>query len=317
MQVLSSRNMRFPAVVLVALGSSYVFADLGGRPESSTEVQLYRALEAQAMEQDRVKQAFAKLSRSVCGGTDDAPLGPPRRRETLVGSGMRFNTFAKCNAEASLAGYCGMFRPRTPSVWNSLTERIGYIGYLKELAARARFTPAMLGDDLEAMQYLVLDEIAARLRNTSSKPFDPHTARLQAVNSSVEPFMHNESQLAFRWNRALEKFPPAGQTWLPALQIRPSQCFQAGELPVTIRSIPPGALIHLISEFDWKLCVLALGKEPQGPECVGWAQLPAEGAMMSGRYRYQAEWPDGKSSRDTIAVEMLIGKSPVVELRPR
>jgi hypothetical protein len=280
----------------------HVLADLAGRSETSDEVLLYRALETQVWADQRLRATIGVLSRSVCGQANNAPRLPLSRMPTQVGATQQFNTFAKCNVEASVHNSCRKFQLHQPTAWSGNVERIAYIQYFRELAERSHFSPKVIGGDLEAMEAQVLEDVAKRLQGWRGAP---------ASFASVE------QQLAIHWNETLRQYPPGGQTWLPALQVStaPPQCIRAGEIAVTIRSEPPGARVRLISDYDWRLCD-ALNHDPWDPaKCWGWTALPANGAMLSGTYRYQADWPDGKSSRDTVDAKIVIGQSPVIELR--
>jgi hypothetical protein len=92
----------------------------------------------------------------------------------------------------------------------------------------------------------------------------------------------------------------------------------AGETPFIVTTDPAGGRVWLTTKFSFDLC----GVRRRDPWDVGqcrWTELsPSQESYLSGRYVYQASWPDGASGRGVRAFDGAgIGDgAEIVRIRP-
>jgi hypothetical protein len=71
----------------------------------------------------------------------------------------------------------------------------------------------------------------------------------------------------------------------------------AGESAFVVRTSPANARVWVVNAFAYHVCTLRV-PDPWSLQGCRWTELdPANPTMASGRYMYQARWPDGTTSR--------------------
>ncbi|EFF75499.1 hypothetical protein [Achromobacter piechaudii] len=193
--------------------------------------------------------------------------------------------------------------------WAWTMSRIGYIKYYRDLSKKVGLPDSVIGTELSAMEKMTIDNISRRLRRPRGlQSFDGeiggmgYTNDLKFDNDRVAAL---ESAMALKWDRYLSTLPQSQQQAVPSFSYMP-EC-GAGEQLFVVKSDPPGAKIRIISDFDWLLC-REIGRNPWDPnDCLGWSLIVKEENSLIGRYRYQAEWSNGKISRNVVEVEQFYG----------
>ncbi|HEX4737152.1 MAG TPA: hypothetical protein VH331_06285 [Allosphingosinicella sp.] len=76
-----------------------------------------------------------------------------------------------------------------------------------------------------------------------------------------------------------------------------------GEAPFRIRFSPPGGHLWLIDGFAFRVCERRV-RDPWDHRACGWTEYQADDtATVSGRYIYEARWPDGTVRRGARILE--------------
>ncbi|PNG50316.1 hypothetical protein CHC07_05845 [Variovorax sp. B4] len=261
---------------------------------------MYRALQVAGRAAEPARDRFDKLARSACA-TESGSLSSSE--PTLVTLHWdhpfpfwhieRYATYAKCHEHLGSACTGPYFV--SSDRWGALGTAAVFVAYYRELSRRVGFDDGEVRLTLDALEREAL--LHADYEATG-KPTD---------RAWGGPSAKLRYQLASSWNFKLAGLPREQQEQIPALNFMPCPGVPAAggaygwKYPV--RSEPLGARIHLISDFDFRLCE-ARGKEQWNPDsCADWELLATESTRLIGTYRYIATWPDGKVSRQTIKVE--------------
>lgn len=124
------------------------------------------------------------------------------------------------------------------------------------------------------------------------------------------------AQLALRLDESRKKYQPK----LPPVEVR-GEC-GAGEQPFIIKSNPEGARIWFATHFAYNLCNIRYGDGWDRNRCDRWTEMdPKVPSALSGTYKYQARWPNGKTGRGDRILDGLTpvtddGSPVVVTIRP-
>ena len=300
---------------------------------------VYRALERQFMEKEEAKSLFNDLAKSSC---NDAPsynskrsLEPHKthtRNQKGDGYVNNLKTYTKCALSSETMCNGGLYQHdfSNDGRWAWTISRIGYIKYFHVLSQWAAFPETVIGNELEALQKITLDNIERRLKRPKTLQNYSGNEGGMGLNNDVENDRGRtddlERILALKWDKYLATLPKSRQATLPDLEydpscdsgrdslllkanptVKPPECDACGggEMSVKIKSDPPDAKIRIISDFDWQLC-RDLKRDPWNPEtCWGWSRIVTKKLPLIGIYRYVAEWKDGKTSRDVVKIETL------------
>ncbi len=291
-------------------------ADIAGYPEASEEVRVYRALEKQFMARDEAKEMFRFVPGTNCPHSE-SPLPPQASWEISIISSdspsppFKVRTYTRCGID--VATLCAEGRVAmdvfSDGRWAWTMSRIGYIKYYRDLSKRVGLPDSVIGTELSAMEKMTMDNISRRLKRPKGlQNFDGEIGGMGYANDlrfDNDRVAALESAMALKWDRHLSTLPKSQQQAVPAFFYMP-EC-GAGEQSFVVKSDPPGAKIRIISDFDWLLC-REIGRDPWDPnDCLGWSLIVKKENSLIGRYRYQAEWRNGKISKDVIEVEQFYG----------
>ncbi|PNG50199.1 MULTISPECIES: hypothetical protein [unclassified Variovorax] len=291
------------------MASGGCFADIGKHSESSPEVQVYRALQKEFLEGPQGKELFARLGATLC-----QPKSERRGDIYRLDSASSFSTITGAAADAYPCAQliegtpvCGQlegppyFQGPADSVWRLPMHGVAYATYVRELARRASIPPGEIEAELADIEEGTLASIQ---RTLSPSAAGPDSMRTRLVNNPAT----KELSLMVKWNAYVLALPDAQRATTPVLlSARPvwGQCYNSPGTEYLVRSVPPGAMIRIIQDFDWRLCG-ALKQDPWGDKCVGWTVVVAKRVLI-GTYRYEAQWQDGKRSRQVLNVDGRTG----------
>jgi hypothetical protein len=90
----------------------------------------------------------------------------------------------------------------------------------------------------------------------------------------------------------------------PTPIVVPEDCFDEG-FEKSVVTTPPGGEVRLLSDFAARFC-RAQGLDPDDPAlCDRWTEPSAEASAGHwGDHRYQITWPDGKTARGAVRIEI-------------
>ena len=88
-----------------------------------------------------------------------------------------------------------------------------------------------------------------------------------------------------------------------------------GEAGFVIRTSPPNGKLWVVNAFAFHLCTLKV-PDPWDLRACRWTEVDQDNpTMASGRYMYQARWPDGKSARGARIFEATSGDVETITIR--
>lgn len=99
-----------------------------------------------------------------------------------------------------------------------------------------------------------------------------------------------------------------------AMAVEPGGGCGAGEQPYLVKTQPANGRLWVATKFAFDLC-RARKLDPWDTDSCRWTELaPDKEAFLSGRYAYQARWPDGKQARGVRAFDGAPSQEGTVEV---
>ncbi|WP_143788570.1 hypothetical protein [Paraburkholderia phenazinium] len=301
-------QMRASALVAIALLSPAVCkADVDGLPSTDERVIVYRELERQYVRgRENEDDGRGALCKNVVSDGSDGPDFFEIRLPN--GKYQQEKNSTTCLLDISTGCQSGMFpveRLEDDGRWAWTKSRIGYLAYLRRLVLTAGIPPDVLKPELDAMENLILTNIARRL----ARPVRLQTYEIpigMGAKNDVDfdngRMANLEREFAGSWNAYVVSLSNAQRSKLSLLEGVPDGC-GAGETEYEVMTTPPGGRIRLISDMDAMVCEARKIDPWDFNLCQGWTAVLSKTMGLVGTYRYVVDWPNGQSVRDKVIVD--------------
>lgn len=271
-------SFTIPAFILLLFCHGCVSAEL--RPDD-----VYNAIESEVLK----RKDYEKLDGSI-GGLRCGTRNPSNYQDKYYAE-CQINAYTECNDAGESDG-----------VWGWPASRIFYINYMSRFAREYKIPDSIIEPHLRNLKHVVVMNIAEKLNGLHSKKalegevtslgYNDDLVRSGEVASNIEREIINS------WEKYRLSQSASRKIMIPKMSADPAGC--AGEIPVRIYVKPDGWRLYMIGEFDWMFC-LARNVDPWSIDsCPEWVGILSDKILLSGRYRFIADWPSGRSIRSAL-----------------